>query len=237
MMPTSKDQHAGGTAAQSIDGHGAHATARSGETIYTPLALSVYDVVSLALSNPLVWRCPTRRLLDHYRQHLTDQHLEAGVGTGYLLDHSRFPGKMPRITLLDSNRQALDFASQRLGRYAPRARLEDVLAPIEFDDSYRSVAISYVLQSLSGTMQSKAKVVGHLQRGLAPGGVLFGATILGQRAAHSLPARALLALYNRQGIFNNQGDDAEGLASALQQHFERYQIEVVGSIALFLAHR
>jgi hypothetical protein len=211
-----------------------HAT---GHARYAPLALRVYDAVNLALSNPLVWRCPTQRLLDHYHQHLTDQHLEAGVGTGYLLDRSDFPGKKPRITLLDGNRHALDCASQRLRRHAPRVRLESLLAPIEFDESYRSVALSYVLQSLPGTMESKAKVFAHLKKGLSPAGVLFGATILGQRAKHSLAARALLALYNRQGIFSNQDDDAESLASALQRHFERYQIEVVGSVALFAAYR
>jgi SAM-dependent methyltransferase len=210
---------------------------RRGQAIYTPLTLRAYDALVLGAVSPLVWRCSRRRLLEQYRQYLTDSHLEVGVGTGYLLDHSRFPGKKPRITLLDLNQHALEFSRQRLRRYAPRVRTENVLAPIEFDETYRSVALHYVLHCLPGTMKSKSVVFAHLKKGLAPGGVLFGATVLGRGVAHAPGARALLALYNQRGIFNNLNDDVEDLAHGLQYHFESYKIELVGSVAVFSAHR
>jgi SAM-dependent methyltransferase len=203
----------------------------------SPLTARAYDALVLGAVGPLVWRCSRGRLLDHYREHLTDSHLEVGAGSGYLLDHSRFPGKKPRITLLDHNQQALDVSRQRLRRYAPRVRTDNVLAPIDFDESYRSIALHYVLHCLPGTMATKAAVLAHLKRGLSPGGVLFGVTVLGRGVPHTAPARALLALYNQRGIFHNLDDDAEGLAHALQQHFESYQIELVGSVALFSAQR
>jgi SAM-dependent methyltransferase len=210
---------------------------RRGQAVYTPLTLRAYDTFVLGAVSPLVWRCSRGRLLDHYRQYLTDSHLEVGVGTGYLLDHSKFPGKKPRLTLLDLNQHALDFTRRRLRRFAPRVWRENVLAPIEFDESYRSVALHYVLHCLPGTMNSKAVVFGHLKKGLAPGGVLFGATVLGKGVPHTRPAWALLALYNQRGIFHNLEDDVESLATALQHHFESYKIELVGSVALFSAHR
>jgi SAM-dependent methyltransferase len=210
---------------------------RRGQAVYTPLTLRAYDTLVLGAVSPLIWRCSRRRLLDHYRQYLTDSHLEVGVGTGYLLDHSQFPGKKPRLTLLDLNQHALDFTRRRLRRYAPRVRRDNVLAPIEFDEKYRSVALHYVLHCLPGTMKSKAFVFENLKKGLAAGGVLFGATVLGRGVPHGRGARALLALYNQRGIFHNLDDDVEGLANALQRNFESYKIELVGSVALFSAHR
>jgi hypothetical protein len=55
--------------------------------IYTKGNLAVYDWWVLGLSNAFIWHCPTEKLLDLYRAHITNNHLEVGVGTGY------FPAK------------------------------------------------------------------------------------------------------------------------------------------------
>ncbi|GEO17911.1 hypothetical protein [Microvirga aerophila] len=36
----------------------------AGQAVYTRRTLDVYDVVVLGLSNALIWKCPTTRLLD-----------------------------------------------------------------------------------------------------------------------------------------------------------------------------
>ena len=80
--------------------------------------LSIYDLVVHGLSNRFAWRCPTRRLLDLYRAHLSADHLEAGVGTGFFLDRTG-DARIDRLALVDINRHCLDRAGRRLARFDP----------------------------------------------------------------------------------------------------------------------
>src|SRR5665809_27888 len=108
--------------------------------IYTPFMLSVYDVLVHGLSNRFAWRCPTRRLLDLYRAHLSADHLEAGVGTGFFVDHAR-RAAFDRLILLDINRHCLDRAGSRLAHFNPVLRQVNLLDPIEIDAApFASVA-------------------------------------------------------------------------------------------------
>ena len=69
---------------------------------------------------------------------------------------------------------------------------------------------------------------------MKPGGVIFGATLLGQGI--EMPndaARKMMAFYNRKGIFSNREDDLEGLRSELEARFDEVKIEVLGCVALF----
>jgi hypothetical protein len=52
-----------------------------GAAVYTPLALALYDLAVLGLSNSFVWQCSSHVLLDFYNQHVSDTHLDIGVGT------------------------------------------------------------------------------------------------------------------------------------------------------------
>ena len=70
---------------------------------------------------------------------------------------------------------------------------------------------------------------------LTPGGVLFGATILGKGVELSLPARGTVAIANRRGVLSNLDDDRDGLEAALATAFSDYEVEVVGTVGLFTA--
>ena len=65
----------------------AEAIARA-HAVYTPFALAFYDVIVHGLSNRFAWQCPTNRLTGLYRDNLSANHLEAGVGTGLFLDRT-----------------------------------------------------------------------------------------------------------------------------------------------------
>lgn len=57
-----------------------------GAKIYTPLTLKLYDWWVLGVSNRLAWGCPTKEhLLPHFLEHLGNNHLDIGVGTGFYL--------------------------------------------------------------------------------------------------------------------------------------------------------
>ena len=63
----------------------------AGQAVYTRRTLLAYDFVVLGLSNRFVWKCPTWQLEAHYNWHVSANHLDVGVGTGYFPDRCRFP--------------------------------------------------------------------------------------------------------------------------------------------------
>ena len=211
--------------------------AYAGQAAYTPPVLAVYDWLFLGLEGRLVWRCPRQTVLDWYDTHVSANHLDFGVGTGYFLDHCRFPSPSPAITLVDANPTPLRWTARRLRRYQPRTHLADVLKPLDLGGQrFDSIGLSHVLHCLPGSFPAKAsRVFQNLKPLLHEGGVLFGVTIPGRGVAHGTPARLLLRLYNALGVLSNAEDDLVGLQQALEEAFARHQLAVHGSMVLFAA--
>jgi hypothetical protein len=84
-------------------------------------------------------------------------------------------------------------------------------------------------------MADKLKVIDHLRPMMSERAVLFGATILGRGIEPNAAARALLAIYNSKGVFNNLDDDLASLADGLRVRFAAVDIETEGCVALFRA--
>jgi hypothetical protein len=212
--------------------------AARGAAIYTPGALALYDLFVLRFSNSFVWECPSRRILDFYNQHVSDKHLDIGVGTGHFLDRCRFPSAMPAIALFDFNANSLNTAAKRLRRYAPSCHVGNVLQPIKIGLSgFGSIGLNYLLHCLPGDLTSKRVVFGNLRPLLEDGGVLFGSTIVNRGANHNLLARKLMRVYNARGIFSNLHDSQQDLETGLQAHFSQYAVRIEGSVAFFSARK
>ena len=60
-------------------------------------------------------------------------------------------------------------------------------------------------------MDDKETAIANLKRYLSKDGVLYGATILGDDAAHNAIGRMLLRLYNDKGVFHNMADTLDDL--------------------------
>jgi SAM-dependent methyltransferase len=208
--------------------------AYQGQREYTPLFLRVYDPLILGFFTPVVWRCPTARLVEGYRRHLGRRHLDVGPGTGYFLDRTGLPDGSP-VTLLDPNVHVLDHASRRLQRLDVTTVEADVCKPLPVDGPFDSAALNGVLHCLPGPLSRKAAAIANVAAVLAPTGVLFGASILGPSGRHTRLSRRLLEANNRRGTFDNLGDTQEGLREMLQASFERVELETVGSMAIFAA--
>ena len=209
----------------------------AGQALYTRRFLAVYDAVIHGFNSPVLWRCPKSKLIELYDTHVSGRHLDIGVGTGGLLDECRFPVAAPAITLMDLNPNALAAAARRLERYKPRTHHANVLEPWGLPEAgYDSVGMSHLLHCLPGRIPEKAVVFEHALRALSPGGVLFGATLLGNGVGHTWLARRALAASNRRGVMCNLNDTLEDLDAALGRVFASHEIEVVGSAALFHAH-
>jgi len=209
----------------------------AGAAVYSPFVLKLYDAWVLGFSNSCAWRCPTRGvLLPFYREHLRQRHLDVGVGTGYYLAHAGFSAEQ-RIALLDLNETSLRTAAQRMGRPPQALYATDVMQPLTLPDApvFDSIALFYLLHCLPGSMDEKARVFAHLKPYLAPDGVLYGATILGDAAGHNPLGRRLMEVYNRRGIFGNAGDTLQQLEASLRQHFAQVSVRQHGVVALFSA--
>jgi hypothetical protein len=214
----------------------------AGQAIYTKRTLSAYDTIVLGISNRYIWKCPSLRIEAHYNNHLSSNHLDVGVGTGYFLDRCKFPSDSPRIALMDMNTNALEFASKRIERYSPETYPQNVLEEISTARSSRypqgvapfdSVGVNYLFHCLPGAIIDKAVVFDRLKNLMNPGARIFGSTILQGGVRRGWMAEKLMAFYNKKGIFANTDDDLEGLRSSLTQRFESVTLEVVGCVALF----
>ncbi len=208
--------------------------AYEGQREYTPLFLKIYDPLILGFFMPVVWRCPTTRLVEGYREHLGHRHLDVGPGTGYFLARAGMPDGSP-VTLLDPNVHVLDHASRRLKRLDLTTIEADVRKPLPVDGLFDSAALNGVLHCLPGPLLRKAAAVANVAAVLAPTGVLFGASILGLSGRHTWLSRSILEANNRRGTFDNLGDTQAGLGEILEASFERVELETVGSMAIFAA--
>ncbi|MGZ3631394.1 MAG: class I SAM-dependent methyltransferase [Candidatus Limnocylindrales bacterium] len=205
-----------------------------GQRDYTRLVLDAYDPLVLGPIARFVWRCPTAGLVERYRQHIRDRHLDVGPGTGYFLERAGLP-EGSRVTILDPNANVLDHATRRLGHLDVTAVEADVLKPLPVDGPFDSAALHLVIHCLPGPLPRKAAAVANLAAVLAPTGVLFGASVLGTSGRHTWAARRMLGAFNRQGGFDNLGDSEEGLGEILAASFAHVELETVGSVAIFAA--
>lgn len=211
---------------------------RKGAAVYTPLALALYDLAVLGFSNTFVWQCSSRILLDFYNQHVSDRHMDIGVGTGYFLDKCRFPSTTPKIVLFDLNPHSLAKSAKRLRRYNPSCYIGDALQRFDVSMSgFDSISLNYLLHCLPGSLATKGIVFEHVKPLLGDGGVVFGSTILGEGVRHNPLAKELMKIYNAKGIFSNLSDQKSDLEAGLKAHFDDHTIHVVGCVALFSARK
>jgi len=216
--------------------YAADGDARKGAAVYTPLTLAFYDLAVLQLSNSLVWQCSTRLILDFYNQHISDKHLDIGVGTGYFLDKCRFPSTAPKLALFDLNPHSLAKSAKRLRRYNPSCSMGNALQPIDIGMSeFGSISLNYLLHCLPGNLATKSTVFKNVKPLLRDGGVVFGSTILGEGVRHNPLAKRLVKIYNARGIFSNLSDRRSDLEAGLKAHFDEYTIHIAGCVALFSA--
>jgi hypothetical protein len=141
------------------------------------------------------------------------------------------------MTIVDPNRNVLRHTSERLARYDVTVVEADVCKPLPVSGPFDSAALHLVIHCLPRPLARKSAAIAHVAATLAPAGVFFGASVLGPSQRHSLPARAMLSFYGRQGSFDNVDDTEDALRRMVGASFEDVDLEVIGSIAVFAARR
>jgi Methyltransferase domain len=209
---------------------------QAGQASYTKSMLAIYDILVLGISNSYIWKCPSARIEELYNRHVSANHLDVGVGTGYFLDRCKFPSKTPRMALMDLNPNTLEVASKRISRYTPETYRHNVFDPISMNvRPFDSVGVNYLLHCLPGSISEKAIVFDNLKALMTRNAVIFGSTILQGDAPRGWAAKRLMGVYNKKGIFANTADDLKSLVIALNHRFENVDVELIGCVALFSA--
>jgi hypothetical protein len=209
-------------------------SAAAGAAVYSRPTLLIYDFIVLRLSNNFAWRCPSRVILDFYNEHVTANHLDVGVGTGYFLDRCQFPSSNPRIALVDLNQNSLEITSRRLARYRPVAHLANIMEPLQVGGpGFDSIGLGYLLHCLPGAMANKRVIFANLKHLLNEDAIVFGTTILGAGVRQNLLAKILIKAYNARGIFSNTTDSLSELEGILQGSFQEYAVQMRGCVALY----
>lgn len=205
-----------------------------GAQVYTKSTLSFYDILVHQFSNRFLWKCETKKIMALYNEHISENHCDIGVGTGYFLDKCQAITQNAKITLVDQNQTCLEATARRIARYKPKTIAADVLKPLnDIKETFDSVAITYLIHCLTAPLSEKRRVFEHLSSLMKPGATLFGATILNR--PKNFMAKKLMAFYNKKGVFTNTEDTLSFLQQALESTFTEVSIEVDGSVALFTA--
>ncbi|MBB6096377.1 hypothetical protein HNQ60_005299 [Povalibacter uvarum] len=202
---------------------------------YTRLGLHLYDPLIVGVLARYVWDCPAEAFIDHYRQHVTGNHADIGVGTGYCLDRCGFDTPEPRIGLIDLQPNCLEFTANRLARYRPQVYLRDACRPLVGIDPFDSIALGGILHCLPGDMAQKCRVFDSLRPICRSGARIFGFTLVNDaipdRTARRLAYRGL----NGLRVINCMSDTAEELRQSLAARYVEHTVELIGCFAFFSA--
>jgi hypothetical protein len=197
-------------------------------------SLFFYDFLLYGVISKYARGGPIRRLDSHYRKYVGHNHLEVGVGTGFLLNRVGFDSANPRLALMDLNRDCLEKTKRRVARRAPETYIQNLWEPIHHNiKNFDSIGINYVMHCVPGNFKEKGVVFTRLQPLLNENGVLFGTTVLSDNIHKNVLARPFMWLMNSLGVFNNRGDNADDLKECLETNFQLIEFEVVGVTAFF----
>lgn len=206
----------------------------AGQAVYSKLTLAGYDLWVLGISNRWIWQCPTPLILEHLDRHVTGNHLDVGVGSGYYLDRCQFPTQVPRVALMDMNASSLSVSQRKIRRYNPELYRRNILKPISFNERcFDSISMNYLLHCLPGNFAYKCIAIDHLLPLLNSGGTVIGSTILSSGVPVSGAARRLMDLYCRKKVFTNGEDSLQALEQALSARLSDVAVHTQGCVALF----
>lgn len=218
--------------------HATEERIKAGIALYSRLVLTLYDWWFLGFNCRFFWECPARYLLDLYNQHVSANHLDIGVGTGYFMDKCKFPGSSIRLALMDLNANSLRAASKRLIRYKPEVYRRNASEPFEINaPAFDSIGMMNLLHCLPGDLKTKAIVFEHARAVMNPGAVIFGSTILFEGVKRNPLATLAMKTSNKRGFMANLNDTLEDLRESLRRNFSESSVRLIGCEALFWARK
>jgi hypothetical protein len=204
---------------------------------YTKPGLRVYDWLVMHLFLKYAWGCSPDDLVEHYRRHVTSNHADIGVGTGYCLDRCGFDSPSPRLALIDLQPNCLQYTARRLSRYRPSTHLCDVLQPMRAitGGPFDSIAMGGVLHCLAGDLRQKGRAFDRIATLARSGTKIFGYSLVSDEVPLRVRSRMVHRLLNRLRVVDNSNDRLSDLRRELAARFTDCRVEAIGCMALFSA--
>jgi hypothetical protein len=204
---------------------------------YSKLGLCAYDALIVNLLAPRVWGCSPDTLVEHYGAHVTSNHADIGVGTGYFLDRCDFGSPRPRLALVDLQSNCLEYTARRLARYRPRTYVRDVLRPMDAipGGPFDSIALGGIIHCLAGDLRHKGKVFDTVAPLTSAGTKIFGYTLVNDGVPLRTRRRLVHGFLNHLRVIDNTNDRISDLGRELCARFIDCKLELIGCMALFSA--
>lgn len=205
-------------------------SSHAGQKVYSKAVLKIYNFWVLFFNNRFLWKCKTSNLVNLYSKNITANHLDIGVGSGYLLNKVR--DKLSKVTLMDLNPTCLDYVENKLKDKEISKLKTDILVdvPEAFHNQFDSIGANYLIHCLPDN-DNKDMVFKNISKMLKSTGVAFGSTIINEY--DSKMASSVANKFNEKGIFDNSGDTYEKIEKYIKENFQNYDIYKIGSVCIF----
>jgi len=181
-----------------------------GQLFFSYMSHNLYDLLIYRFVAPIIWGCKTEKIIDNYHRNLSDNHLEIGVGTGYLLNYSN-----PNPLNLTLSLQPLNLPGIR----------------------FSSIGLNFVMHCVPGSYLDKGVAFQHAYDVLENGGVFFGSTVLRHGVSHKPFSKAAMRILNSLNIFHNDQDDLVDFKQAIESLFDLVEIQTYGPTIVWTARK
>lgn len=204
-----------------------------GQKVYSKLVLKLYNFIVLFFNNTFLWKCKTSNLLELYKDNVSKNHLDIGVGSGFYLN--KVADKLEKVTLMDLNPNCLDYVKRILKDKDVFTYKVDILEDVsnEFNSQFDSISCNYLIHCLPDN-GNKQMVFKNIAKMLKPDGVAFGSTIINDY--DSKLAIKVANKFNSKGIFDNKNDTYQVIESYIKKNFKKYSVKQIGSVCIYELH-
>ncbi len=203
--------------------------------VYSKILLSVYDFYVFKCVSPIFFRCPSKVIVDFYLNNISNNHLEVGAGTGFLLKKCLDVGKIQDLSLLDLSENCLEATQKNIKPIETTIYKANILAPLPLSNrKFKSIGLNFVLHCVPGNFKTKGLALLNLGNHLVDDGSIFGSTAI-YDTKQNFMAKFIMDAYNRTGIFNNIHDKKDELEEILHSGFNKVSITQVGNVLFFSA--
>jgi len=202
-----------------------------GQKVYSKLVLKLYNFVVLFFNNTFLWKCKTSQLLQLYKDNVSHNHLDIGVGSGYYLKNVK--DRLSKVALMDLNPNCLEYVKNVLKDKEVSTYQVDILKDVaeEFYSKYESISCNYLIHCLPDN-GNKEKVFENIAKMLSKDGVAFGSTIIDDYS--SSLAIMVANKFNAKGVFDNKNDTYESIEKYIKNNFAEYTIKQIGSVCVYI---
>jgi len=205
--------------------------------IYSKNLLSVYDLYVFKCVSPIFFRCPSEKIIDFYLNNVSENHLEVGAGTGFLLKKCKNAGKIKMLSLLDLSENCLEATQKSIKPIEAKIYKANILEDLPLEtEKFKSIGLNFVLHCVPGDFKTKGMALLNLGNHLTEDGAIFGSTAI-YDSKQNVMAKLVMDTYNKTGIFNNKDDKKNELEEVLRDGFGKVSVTQIGNVLFFKASK